>query len=57
LYDTKYISDFHAHSSASFLEYVYIKALHENTKLKSTSTSKHITVIFDFNLSTLDDFK
>ena len=35
IFDTKYISEFHVHSSASFLEYLYKKALYENTQAKA----------------------
>ena len=38
IFDTKYISEFHVHSSsASFLEYLYKKALYENTQLKTNT--------------------
>lgn len=58
IYDTKYIADFHAHSPASFLEYLYKKALYENSRnMSGTSNNKYTEVEFDFNSSKLDDFK
>ena len=57
LYDTKYIADFHAHSSASFLQYLYKKALYENTKFKSFEANKYIDMEFAFDNSFLADFR
>lgn len=57
VYDTKFMSEFHAHSSASFLSYLYHKALYENTKKKSIMSNKHLNIEFSFNMTKLADFK
>lgn len=47
IYDTKFIAEFHYHSNASFLEYLYKKALYDNTqKIKSLF---YINVLFSLN--------
>ena len=56
LYDTKYIADFHEHSAASFLEYLYKKALYNNTQAKLSQSNKHLVLDFD-NSMRLSDFK
>ena len=56
LYDTKYIADFHEHSAASFLEYLYKKALYNNTQAKLSQSNKHLVLEFD-NSMRLSDFK
>lgn len=57
LYDTKYIADYHAHSSASFLDYLYQKALYENSQMKSNIQKKYVDLKFDFDSSSLADFE
>lgn len=57
LYDTKYIADFHAHSSASFLQYLYKKAVYENSQCKSYVSNKYIDVQFSFDQTLLADFR
>jgi target of EGR1 protein 1 len=50
VYDTKFISDFHDRSSASFLEYSFNMSLFENTlnKKKSKLGQKFVEMNFSF---------
>lgn len=57
VYDTKYIADFHAHSSASYLQYLYKKALYENCQMKANEKRKHVFLEFSLNQSYLKNFK
>jgi target of EGR1 protein 1 len=61
LYDTKYIADFHDHSPASFLEYLYKKALHLNSlkinKNNASTNCKYIEIEFVNKQSKLSEFR
>lgn len=53
VYDTKYIAEFHLHLNTSFLEYLYKKALYENTQKKSfTRKTTYVEILFPLNEQT-----
>jgi len=53
IFDTKYISEFHAHSNVSYLEYLYTKALYENTQIKTNTKLDVSFLISDNNKDSL----